>query len=524
MNFNDMNWHRFSNGVLEWNDHNANQIKSLLEQSGGCGMCLAKFKQVTLHLGTGMTHSCHHPSPHKIPREEIDKNPAALFNTLHLKKARKQMLNNEKPSECDYCWRVEAEGQKSDRFFKSLENWASDYYDEIIQLNGSEDIYPSYLEVSFSNVCNMKCTYCGPEFSSKWVEELKQYGPIHLATNTAKQEVLHAQHDLQNLTFKNREFNPYIDAFWKWFPKALPHLRHYRITGGEPLMSKETFRTMKYLIENPNTEMEFSVNSNLSVPDKLWDEFIKLLTEMRDKEVVKKITVYTSIEGWGERAEYARTGLNFNLLKSRAEQIAQMDNIRISVMSAFNVLSITSFKPLLEWILDLKRKYTVNDTSETVIMQKTGYENSTGTMDEILAHRKRNHSHTITVSIDIPYLRWPEWMDVHFCTEELFTKHLLPAMKFMADNNPSSVWSTEIGFLNAEVEKLKRVVMHRAYYNQKKKPEREGHDDIREGRAKFYDYINEMDNRRGTNFLEVYPEMKNFYNTCKEARETFNNV
>ena len=166
-----------------------------------------------------------------------------------------------------------------------------------------------------------------------------------------------------------------------------------------------------------------------------------------------------------------------------------MDNVRISVMSAFNVLSITSFKPLLEWILDLKRKYTVNDTSETVIMQKTGYENSTGTMDEILAHRKRNHSHTITVSIDIPYLRWPEWMDVHFCTEELFTKHLLPAMKFMADNNPSSVWSTEIGFLNAEVEKLKRVVMHRAYYNQKKKPEREGHDDIREGRAKFYDYI-----------------------------------
>ena len=27
----------------------------------GCGFCLAKWTQVTMHLGLGMTHSCHHP-------------------------------------------------------------------------------------------------------------------------------------------------------------------------------------------------------------------------------------------------------------------------------------------------------------------------------------------------------------------------------------------------------------------------------------------------------------------------------
>jgi hypothetical protein len=158
---------------------------------------------------------------------------------------------------------------------------------------------------------------------------------------------MHGHLDLEKLTYKQREFNPYIDAFWKWFPDALPHLRHYRITGGEPLMSKETFRSMEWLINNPNTEMEFSVNSNFSVPEKLWERFVELLTEMRDKNVVKKITVYTSLEGWGERAEYARTGLDFNLLKQRAEQIAAMDNVRLSIMSAFNLLRITSFKPML---------------------------------------------------------------------------------------------------------------------------------------------------------------------------------
>ena len=27
----------------------------------GCGMCLAKWTQVTIHLHLGRNHSCHHP-------------------------------------------------------------------------------------------------------------------------------------------------------------------------------------------------------------------------------------------------------------------------------------------------------------------------------------------------------------------------------------------------------------------------------------------------------------------------------
>ena len=33
--------------------------------------CAAKWQQVTLHLHNGRTHSCHHPSPHAIPVDEI---------------------------------------------------------------------------------------------------------------------------------------------------------------------------------------------------------------------------------------------------------------------------------------------------------------------------------------------------------------------------------------------------------------------------------------------------------------------
>ena len=46
--------------------------------------CTAKWKQVTLHLHSGQTHSCHHPVPHKIPLDEIADNPSALHNTKFL--------------------------------------------------------------------------------------------------------------------------------------------------------------------------------------------------------------------------------------------------------------------------------------------------------------------------------------------------------------------------------------------------------------------------------------------------------
>ena len=44
-----------------------------------------------------------------------------------------------------------------------------------------------------------------------------------------------------------------------------PNLHTFRITGGEPLLSRDTFKVLDYIIENPsvNPMIEISVNSNL---------------------------------------------------------------------------------------------------------------------------------------------------------------------------------------------------------------------------------------------------------------------
>jgi hypothetical protein len=59
-------WIKNSSGMSAYsNPQNVNNVKDLLNSTGP-GFCLAKFTQGTLHLGTGMTHACHHPSPHEI--------------------------------------------------------------------------------------------------------------------------------------------------------------------------------------------------------------------------------------------------------------------------------------------------------------------------------------------------------------------------------------------------------------------------------------------------------------------------
>lgn len=118
---------------MSYYNENAIKIKDELEKTSP-SFCLAKWTQVTIHLQNGLTHSCHHPTPHKIPIEELKDNPYALHNTQFKIEQRKQMLTGKYPDECNYCWNIEKLGKDhlSDRHFKSAEYWSSEYLEDLV--------------------------------------------------------------------------------------------------------------------------------------------------------------------------------------------------------------------------------------------------------------------------------------------------------------------------------------------------------------------------------------------------------
>lgn len=368
---------------------NENQIKILNEKrkkinSVSCSFCSAKWLQSTIYLQNGYNHSCHHPSPHKISLEEIKTNPAAIHNSSFKKEQRKKMINGQRPSECSYCWQTEDLDKNyfSDRHYKTADTWAWDRFEEIAQGDPAKDIYPSYLEISFSNACNFACAYCSPDISSKWMEDIKQHGAYPTD---------HANHDLDYLKkvgkipYKNREHNPYLEAFWKWFPDALPHLKVLRITGGEPTMSKDTWKLLDFVITNPRTDLEIAINTNGYVEDHLIDKLIKKVNILEQLKV--KVDIYTSLESIGDQAEYARDGLNYKKWCSNIRKILIETNSNVAIMTTINVLSLPTFVDFIKLIMNFRKDFNIDS-----------------------AHNR--------IPLSVNYLRWPPHLKCNILNKE----------------------------------------------------------------------------------------------------------
>jgi len=427
----------------------------------GCGMCLAKWTQVTIHLGPGITHSCHHVGAHKIPLDELKNNPSALHNTIEKKMRRKEMREGKRPKECDYCWRIEDNTQEySDRVWKSAANWSQVDKELIFNSDPMDDIYPRYVEVSFSNVCNFKCSYCGPAFSSKWTEEIKSKGPYKLYQthyNGIKES---------EVSYPNREDNPYIEAFWKWFPEAVKHMYTFRITGGEPLLSKHTFKVIDYLLENPQPNLHFAINTNACPPGDLWKTFVKKIKQLEDTKSIKYFSLYSSAESFGKHAEYSRDGMDWELFSKNLRYFLDNTNTsELMLMSAVNILGLPSLTTYLRFVSKLKE----------------------GNIDRIIA--------------DFAYVRHPEFLDIKIADKITIDKYLKTSIQYMINRKEK--------FSDYEYIKLNRI------YEDCVARFKKGVDVSKE-RIQFLQFINEYDKRRGKDFTEVFPEYNNFVKVCKK--------
>ena len=429
-------------------------------------LCLAKWKQVSLHLATGMNNSCYHPPLHRIPISEITRTPSALHNTSYKKQQREMMLRGDRPAECQYCWNMEDLGEMSDRHYRSGEPWASRHFESIAHSSGHEDdVTPSYVEVNFNHACNLRCSYCSPQFSSSWHDETQRHGAY--PTSTPHNAPEHFQGDRRPIP--SREYNPYVEAFWKWWPDLYPELTHFRMTGGEPLMDRNTYRVFDYVLEHPKPDLHLCVTSNFSVEDALWQRYKDYVRQLCDRDRIEHFMQYVSVDGWGQRAEYMRHGLDFDLLWSRVNEFLEENPYvnSLTFIITMNNLSVTSLKELFQGILDLRRKYTKT-------YQKIWF--------------------------DTPVLRQPTWQSLQILPES-YARILENISVWMQDNKDA-----DHGFRDFEVQRLQRDI---AWMR------RDQSHDHRQARADFYRFFAEHDRRRDTDFIATFPEMRAWWEECR---------
>jgi hypothetical protein len=475
-------------------------------------MCYAKWAQVSMHLTNGMTHSCYHPPLHTIDISQLKDNPSALHNTEQKKAERKQMLAGERPSGCSYCWKIEDVGGRSDRIYRSGEYWAQNARTDIFDALDTGNVDPRYVEVNFNQACNFKCMYCSPHLSTAWEEEVKEHGPYNVLNSngqTTEHNNIQALTDSGFMPLKVRQGdNPYVEAFWRWWPQLYKKLEVLRMTGGEPLMDVNTFKVMDYIYEHPNTWLEVSVTSNMCPPKpELFDKFIAKLKKLEeiqiweDKErfnpgagnhwyvnmAVKNFAVFVSLDSVGEQAEYIRNGLDYTTLQKNVRtMLDETSNTTITFINTFNALSVPRFREYLQYILDLRRQYS--KTKQGVKKIKI--------IDQYHEHPDHEIHPRQRIWFDVPLLRNPAWQSVHILPEE-FENYLVDAIEFMKLNQDVDNF---VGFYDFEIEKVERnlAVMR----------ERSGQ---AINRKNFVEYFKQYDQRKGTDFLATFPELNSFW-------------
>ena len=466
----------------------ANLVKPKLDEISS-SMCMAKWLWTSVHLTNGTTNSCFLPPIHKIEVENIIDNPKGLHNTPQKKEQRAMMLKGEQPDGCSYCWNIEKMDRSfnSDRHYRSSEPWAQAGWDDVLEKGADGDIEPRFMEVNFNHACNLACSYCSPHLSSKWAEDIEQNGPYdtivpHNSIDYFKQ--------IGQYPIPNREVNPYVDAFWEWWPELYPKLQNFRMTGGEPLMDKNTFRVLDYVIENGRPDLEMAVTTNASVPDKLWNKFVDKVSFISEYKKLKRFRAFVSVDGWGDQAEYMRHGLDFDKMWNNVNNyLTRVDEGLVTFIVTFNMLSLPSIKKLLEGILELQRIHNVTksrrDDDGNIV---------------VYGHHK--------VFIDTPMLRYPEWQSLQLAPKEHwhYADEALEFMKANTDKHRESRW---VGFKPHQIERFDRSIefMKQGFDTDEKRQEAE------ENFVRFFD---DHDRRRNTNILETFPEFASQYHEWKD--------
>jgi hypothetical protein len=275
-----------------------------------------------------------------------------------------------------------------------------------------------------------------------------------------------------------RDHNPYVEAFWAWWPTLYPELEHFRMTGGEPLLDRNTYRVFDYVLANPSPKLHLNVTSNFSVDEKSWQKYLAYVKQLCDGRI-EHFMQYVSLDAWGAQAEYIRHGLDFDLLWDRVNQfLTQVPSYSsLTFIVTMNNLSVPSLENLFAGILGLRKTYS-----------KT-YQR---------------------VWFDTPVLREPVWQSLQILPEPYANKleHLWAWMirQIETDQAPFQ------GFKDYELGRLDRdIAWMRAG---------QGADHSR-ARADFWRFFTEHDRRRSTNFLETFPEMKSWWAECeRDARRT----
>lgn len=380
------------------------------------------------------------------------------WNNLYMRSIRLKMLNGEIPDSCIKCFKEEESGYQSKR------NWETAFWSrhinisELVKQTREDGTIPPklyYLDLRLGNKCNLKCIMCSPHDSSMWVPDWRIIYPK--IKNKSLKEVFGWKDE--GLTHGG-SYSWYKDnpQFWDQLYEQIPHMKQLYFAGGEATIIEAHYTFLEEVVKRgyaPNIIVRYNSNG-LVVPDRLlelWDNF-------------KYIRFNFSLDSFGEMNDYIRWPPNWDRAVANLHKLDNTgDNIHVALACAIQVLNIYYLPELIKW------KLNQNFKKINVMPLGAGLVNT--------------HLVYLPVFLNVKIL--PEWFKIKIRDKyEEFYKWLSEY-----HNNDEKFLSDPYG-----IERLKGLI--KFLFSE----------DWSQRMPEFREYINLVDEVRGSNFRETFPEIK----------------
>jgi organic radical activating enzyme len=298
--------------------------------------CQSKWTWSTIYLNQLSTASCHRVNPEPFSLEEFDD----FHNVPKKLQDRRLMLQGEWPTGgCEYCRVIEEAGGHSDRQHNL----------EIRGLTPPEletdptavRVTPRIVEIFAQNTCNLACTYCNSNLSSKIEQENRKFGEFNLGG-------VHIP-----VTQVPQVTQQYFDRFIDWLDRNIQSLVRLHLLGGETFIQHDLMTAVLDIIKRkPNPRLELCIFSNMNVPDRYWDLYTNQIHELQKQNHIRVFDLTASIDCWGAEAEYARSGLNLTKFEQRFAWASEQSEswLRIHVNQTITSMTIKTMPELIDKI------------------------------------------------------------------------------------------------------------------------------------------------------------------------------
>jgi hypothetical protein len=279
---------------------------------------------------------CVADSSKPVSQVKSDESIIQMMNSEDYKKMRLAMLNDEPVEACNRCYEIEKLGTWTMRQSHNKRR-GMEYVDIIKDTKkdgGLKEFQLKYMDIRFSNLCNMKCRTCGPGCSSQWSQEIVNIkGKEHFEKYYYPKVIINNNEDQTFLA----KLKPY-----------LKDVQEVYFAGGEVIITPEHYECLDYWIENGlNEQIELTYTTNFSVlkyKDKNLIEYWKKFPKLR---------IWASLDAQGDVAELVRKGTDWKKIARNLKKVRELvPHAQFQITPTISIYNVFQFPKFFDWLVE----------------------------------------------------------------------------------------------------------------------------------------------------------------------------